>query len=380
MVSCKTNKITVVHLIGSLRIGGAERQLLSLAPFFDTERFRTIVCTMEPDGPLTDTLRESGVDVRALNFRMRHFASGVRRLVKLLKQEKVDVLHMHMYHAAWYGRIAGLCAHVPVMITTDHGQELWKKPWDVAFERYMNKHTAMRIAVSRDVADILRTRERVPEEKLLVLLNGVDVERFRPNKAERDAVRSELGFVDDIVVVGTVARLVDPKALHILIKAVALARKAVPQMKLVLIGDGPLRGDLERCASEQGVSDIVTFAGMRSDIPAVLAAMDIFCLSSKSEGLPVSLLEAMAAERTIVSTRVGGIPEVLTDHREGLLVEPNDPDALADALQEVACNSELAAGLARKASEKVAAEYSNRAVVRKLEEIYGGLLNKAQRC
>ena len=144
-----------------------------------------------------------------------------------------------------------------------------------------------------------------------------------------------------------------------------------------MIGDGPLRGDLERCASDLGVSDGVLFAGARSDIPAVLAAIDIYAMSSNREGLPVSLLEAMAAGKPIVATMVGGIPEVVSDRREGLLVPSGDPEALAGAIRELACDPKLAAHLGRQASEKVAAEYSIGATVRRLEEVYCSLLDKA---
>jgi len=374
----KMRKITVLHLIGSLRVGGAEQQLVSLAPLFDRERFRIIVATMEPSGTLVERLRASNTDVRALNFRMRYFLPRLWRLCCLLRREEVDILHTHMFHASWYGRIAGLCARVPVMIATDHGQELWKKPWDIAFERFANKYTALRIAVSQDVAEILKTREGVPANKLLVIPNGVDVERFQAGKSGRESVRSQLGFQDGAIVVGTVARLVEPKALHFLIKAVAQVSKAVPQVRLVIVGDGPLRGDLESAAADQGISDRVLFTGSRSDIPEMLAAFDIFALSSISEGLPVSLLEAMAAGKPIVATKVGGIPEALADGREGLLVEPGDPDALAEAVRELACNPDLAARLGRQAAEKVAAEYSIAATVRKLEEVYLRLLDRAR--
>jgi glycosyltransferase involved in cell wall biosynthesis len=373
-----TDRITVLQLIGSLRIGGAERQLASLVGEFDRRKLRVIVATMESGGSLVEQFRAAGVDIRPLGFRMRHFVSGVRRLCRLLRDEKVDVLHGHMYHAAWYGRIAGLLAGVPVMIATDHGQELWKKPWNVAFERYMNRHTSLRIAVSEDVAEILRKREHVPEDKLAVIPNGVDVDRFKAGGNERQQVRAELGLSGDAVVVGTVARLVEPKALHIMIRAVAQVADVDPRVRLLVVGDGPLRADLERCASDLGITERVIFTGMRSDIPGLLAAMDIFALSSISEGLPVSLLEAMAAGKPIVATRVGGIPEAVTDRRECLLVEPGDAKALADGIMELIRKPDLAAELGRRAGERVLAEYSIQATARKLEEIYSSLLAEAR--
>jgi len=370
-------RITVLHLIGTLQVGGAEQQLVSLAPLFNPERFRIIVATMQPRDTLAGALAGTHVECRLLNFRVRHFISGVWRLCSLLRREKVDVLHTHMYHASWYGRIAGLCARVPVMVTTDHGHDPWRKPWHIAFERFALRYTDLKIAVSKDVAEVLKARDHVPDEKLVVIPNGVDPERFRVVKAERDSIRAEFGFTDDTVLIGSVGRLVEPKAYHVLIEAMVHVSKLVPPARLVLIGDGPLRGDLERCASDLGVSDGVLFAGARSDIPAVLAAIDIYAMSSNREGLPVSLLEAMAAGKPIVATMVGGIPEVVSDRREGLLVPSGDPEALAGAIRELACDPKLAAHLGRQASEKVAAEYSIGATVRRLEEVYCSLLDKA---
>ena len=377
MAENEGQRITVLHLIGTLQVGGAEQQLVSLAPLFNPERFRIIVATMQPRDTLAGALAGTHVECRLLNFRVRHFISGVWRLCSLLRREKVDVLHTHMYHASWYGRIAGLCARVPVMVTTDHGHDPWRKPWHIAFERFALRYTDLKIAVSKDVAEVLKARDHVPDEKLVVIPNGVDPERFRVVKAERDSIRAEFGFTDDTVLIGSVGRLVEPKAYHVLIEAMVHVSKLVPPARLVLIGDGPLRGDLERCASDLGVSDGVLFAGARSDIPAVLAAIDIYAMSSNREGLPVSLLEAMAAGKPIVATMVGGIPEVVSDRREGLLVPSGDPEALAGAIRELACDPKLAAHLGRQASEKVAAEYSIGATVRRLEEVYCSLLDKA---
>lgn len=366
----KKDKITVFHLIGALRVGGAERQLASIAPAFDRDRFRIIVGTVQPGGGLRDAFQGTGVPVVCLNYRTRYFIPAVLRLALLLRREKVDVLHTHMYHASWYGRIAGLFARVPVMITTDHGHDPWKKRRQIAFERYMLRHTALRVAVSEDVAKTLKARESVPDEKLLVIANAVDSARFRAGETERNSVRNELGLTDKTLLVGNVARLVEPKALHVLIEAMALLSKTIPRARLVIVGEGPLKGDLERCASDLGVSDRVTFTGARLDIPAVLAAIDIFALSSKREGLPVSLLEAMAAGKAIVTTRVGGIPEVVSDHQEALLVEPNNPAALAAAMSELASDPDLASRLGRQAAAKAGAEYSVAATVQKLEEVY----------
>ncbi|MBP6964204.1 MAG: glycosyltransferase [Armatimonadetes bacterium] len=369
----QANRITVAHLIGRLNIGGAEEQLVSLAPEFDAGRFRVIVCVLQPGGTLENRLEAADVKYHSFGFRLRSAPLAVLRICSFLKRERVDVLHMHMYHAALYGRIAGLLARVPVMITTDHGKGMWKKPWQVAFERYMVRHTALRIGVSQDVADIIRNRERVPDDKLIVVRNGVNAERFRAGEAERASVRTELGVTEHTFLVGTLARLVEPKALHVMIEAVSIASKDVPGIRLLIVGDGPLRAELDKCASDLGVRDGVIFTGARSDVPGLLAAMDVFALSSIREGLPISLLEAMAAGKPIVATRVGGIPDVIADREDGLLVEPDAPQAFADAICDLAADADLASRLGQRAAEKAESDYSVKATARKLEEIYARL-------
>jgi len=374
VVSEKPNRITVLHLIGTLGIGGMEQQLVSLAPRFDSERFRIIVCTVRPKHALAKVLAGSHVEVTTINFRMRYLFFGLWRLHRLVKQEKVDILHMH--NPALPARIFGMCVRGPIVVTTDHGQGYWKKPWHYALERYAIKRTALRIAVSKDVAEILKAREFVPEEKLLIMPNAVEAERFRLGETERANTRAELGLTEEMTAIATIARLVKEKALHVLIAAFAELAGRVPQARLLVVGDGPLKADLESYSVDLGIADRVLFTGARLDIPNVLAAVDIFALSSQNEGLPVSLLEAMAAAKPIVATKVGGIPEAVTNREEGLLVAPDDPKALADALYEVISQPDLASRLGRQAAEKVATNYSAAAAARNLEEVYCSLLDR----
>ncbi len=372
---CK-RRITVFHFIGSLHVGGAEEQLVSLVTQFGKEKFRIIVGTMQPGGGLMDRLAEAGIENVCLNFRVRSCVQFVFRMAALLKREKVDVLHMHMYYASRYGRLAGILAGVPAMVCTDHGHDPWKNWWHLAFDRYLAKRTSLRIGVAQDIADTIMRRENLPTEKIAVVPNGVDTERFKVSPEERAHVRTELGIADDELLVGGIGRLADMKAFHILIEAVSIARGKVPKIRLVLVGDGPLRGQLEQRAADLGIADRVTFTGIRYDIPAVLAAFDIFAMSSEREGMPISLLEAMSAGKPIVATRVGGIPEAVTDHVEGLLVNSGSPQAMADAIVEIASDPGLAAKLGQRASERAAADYSVAATARKLEQLYCTLLAK----
>jgi len=367
-------RITVFHLIGSLRIGGAEEQLVTLASKFDSEKFRIIVGAMQPGGGFVDRLAKSGIEYSCLNFRVRSWPLYVLRLAKLLEREKVDVMHTHMSSAAKYGRLAGLLAGVPVMVTTDHGQDREKTWWDIFVDRVFNGITAARVGVTNDVTDIIHMRDHTPKDKIVMIPNGVDTERFHVDKSEGLRIRKELGLPDDAIVVGTVARLTWEKSLDVLIETVSILSKAVPQVRCVIVGDGYLRDDLVKCIESFGMQNNIVMTGIRLDVPNMLSSFDVFALSSKSEGLPVSILEAMSARKPIACTNVGGIPEVVSDREEALLVQPDDPNALADAISEIIANPDLAAGLTKKAYERVAREYSIEATVGKLQDLYVRLL------
>ena len=374
----KNGRITVLHLIGSLRVGGAEQQLVSMAPLFDRKRFRIIMCAMQPGGDLMERIEGLDVEYVCLNYRIRSWVQSVSRLVSLLKREEVDVLHTHMYTASRFGRIAGLLAGTPVMIATDHGHDPWKRWQHIVWDRLLLRYTAARIGVARDVADLIVKRENPPPEKVIVVPNGVDPSRFEVSEADGKRVRAELGIAENEILVGAVGRLVEPKALHVMIEAVSKLAETTPNVRLALVGDGPLKDDLVRCASDLGVSERVLFAGVRMDVPAVLAALDVFAMSSNREGLPVVLLEAMAAGKPIVATKVGGIPEVVADHKEALLAAPNNPSELAAAMGELIADRGLREQLGRQARRKVVSQYSVAASVRRLEEVYQDLLGKRE--
>jgi len=375
MVRPDDKRITIMFLISSLRMGGAETELVNIAPLFDREKFRVIVVCLQP-GPLIAKLESTHVEVRCISFRMRSVLLGIWRLYKILKREHVDVLHTHMWSSGFYGRIAGILAHVPVMVTTDHDKGYTKRARHRAWERFAVRFTSRRIAVTQEIAAVMSARENVPPEKLLVIPNGVDVASFNVDASLRESVRKEWRLNEKALVVGSVSRLVKEKSLHVLIEAFATASRLHSNVRLVIVGRGPLREPLERRAADFGVSKKVFFAGVRNDIPQVLAAMDVYALSSSFEGLPLSILEAMAAGKPIVSTKVGGIPDVITDGEEGLLVEANNSKSLAAALDRMLTDLNAANLMGAKARKKAVANYSAEAIVKRLEEVYTTLLGE----
>jgi glycosyltransferase involved in cell wall biosynthesis len=193
-----------------------------------------------------------------------------------------------------------------------------------------------------------------------------------------DGVRGELGISPDAPLAGTVGSLTPKKSHETLLRATRLARRSLPDLRVAVVGQGPMAGALHRRAAELAVEDAVAFVGYREDAARVASAFDVFVLSSRHEGLPVALLEAMAAGRPVVATRVGGVPEVVRDGGEGILVPPGDPEALAAAMVTVLVDSDLQARLG-EAARRRAADFDIRRTVRRHEEVYARLLAPADR-
>ncbi len=369
----------VAHVIGSLQTGGAERQLVNYLLAADRIDFRHTVICLEERGELAATVEAVGIPVVHVPVRWRYAAACLRRLVRWLKVEGVDVLHAHMHDSALWGRTAGRLAGVPVLMTTEHGKELWKGPLRVAVDHHLSRWTARHIAVSSDGMEIRMRRERIEPRKLILIPNGVPVPAAAGDDAGRRRVRSEFGIALDAPLLGSVGRIVEAKGYQHLLSAIGLLRVDHPGLRWLAVGDGVLRAELAALAGAADLGDAVIWAGRRTDVSELLAAMDIWVMSSIREGLPVALLEAMAAGRPIVATRVGGIPDAVRDGVDGLLVPPADPAALAAAVAALLGDPARAAGLAAAAHRRAAAEYSIGSVARRIEDVYRHELRSATR-
>jgi glycosyltransferase involved in cell wall biosynthesis len=366
-------KTRVLHLIGSLTAGGAERNLYYLGPHFRTSAFDHSICCMIERGEFASDLEAAGVRVFELGYRKRHFLRTVMRLADILRKENIGVLHTHLFEPGLVGRLAAWLAGTPVIITHEHGKTLWKKPYHHLFERLALWRTDMRIVVSEDIREIRKKREGTPDSKMVLIENAVDPVRFDVTEETRGALRRELG-IDDCFVVGTVGRLVPAKAYDLFLEVAHELLKTNTQMRFLLVGDGRLRADLEARLMELGLEGRVLMLGNRTDIPELLAAMDLYLITSVREGLPISLVEAMFAARPIVSTRAGGIPEVLAEPGTGVLVESGDKTGTVRAITDLMADPEKREAMGRSAREAASGRYSPATVLEKLDALYSRLL------
>jgi glycosyltransferase involved in cell wall biosynthesis len=361
----------VLLLIKGLGRGGAEQLLVSAAPHLDRSRFRYHVAYLLPwKDALVPALRGHGLEVHRLGTG----PVWVGRLRSLVRRRGIRLVHAHSPYPAAVARVA-----LPRVrhVYTEHNVWARYQPvtyWANRMTYGGNDHV---FAVSEEVRASIRMPPgaRLPRAPVETLHPGLDPSA--PTSWERpDGVREELGITANAPLAGTVGSLTPKKSHETLLRAIRVARRSLPDLRVAVVGQGPMAGTLRRRAADLAVADAVTFVGYREDAARVASAFDVFVLSSRHEGLPVALLEAMAAGRPVVATRVGGVPEVVRDRGEGILVPPGDPEALAAALVTVLADADLRARLGAAARRR-AADFDIRRAVRRHEEVYRRLLEPA---
>jgi glycosyltransferase involved in cell wall biosynthesis len=361
----------VLVLIKGLGRGGAEQLLVSGAPYLDRERFRYRFAYLLPEkDSLVPELRRAGLPVDCLDG-----AGGpgwVGRLRELLRRERVGLVHAHSPVAAAAARVvAGRHTRV---VYTEHN--VWSRYHRAT--RAANLTTFPRNDHVFAVSDMVRDSIRYPGPMRLLPMPPLETLRHGLDPAtaaawEGDGVRAELGIPEDAPLIGCIANFKRAKDHATLLRATAGVRQAVPGVRLLLVGQGPLEAETRRLAAELDLTGAVVFAGFRTDARRLAAAFDVFTLSSTYEGLPIALVEAMALGRPAVATSVGGTPEVVSDGVDGLLVPPGDPDALAKGLARLLQDPELRARIGAAARSR-AADFDIRTVVARMEQVYAGLL------
>ena len=320
---------SVVHVLSSFGMGGQERVAFDLATSQLRAGCRVAALSMAPppDGPLAAEFRAAGIDVdRVARPRPGVDPMLIVRIARWLRRRKVDLVHTHNRMALIYGAPAGRLAGAKV-VHTKHGNN------PRGGTRLLAGNLAARgvhafVAVSEETAEFARKRREIDERRLLVIPNGIELGRFHPDPAGRDRIRRELGVGADTWLIGTVGRIAAEKNHALLVKA--MAPLLGPGTRLVIAGHGPLLPAVTELVGSLGVAAFVHLLGARRDVPDVLNALDSFVMSSDTEGLPLVVLEAMATGLPVISTRVGGIPNVLIEGQTGFLVPAGDEQALRD--------------------------------------------------
>jgi glycosyltransferase involved in cell wall biosynthesis len=361
-------KLRVVTLVDRPTVtGGAERLAAQVAARLDRDRFESILCaSRRTDEPLLDReLAEAGVEVLALGRRSKLDLRAWRPLVRRL--DEVDVVHAHMFGSNVWGTALGRLKRVPVVVAHEHTWSFQGQPLRRLLDRELvGRFADAFIAVAEEDRRKMIEVEGVDPDTIRLIPNGIP----DPEPGGRAAVRRELGIAGDAPVIGVVCELRAQKALEVLFEAAARLRQDLPGLRVLVAGDGPERESLEQEARRLDLDGTVQLLGIRRDVPALLDALDVAVLSSDYEGSPLSVMEYMAAGKPVVSTRVGGVPELVEHGVHGLLVEPRDPAALAAAIGRLLRDPADARRLGEQGRERQQRELSLDAMVRKIEHLY----------
>ena len=348
--------LRVLFTITSMPVGGAETLLVELVRRMDRERILPELCCLKELGPLGEQLAEE-IPAHAQLLSGKYDLRVFPRLVSLIRQRRIDaVITVGAGDKMFWGRLAAWYANLPVTLSALHSTG-W--PDTISrLNRCLTPLTDSFIAVAKEHGRYLIEDERLPAEKVRVIPNGVDTERFRPCPETRSNVRRELGLASDTPVCGIVAALRTEKNHFVFLRAAAMLRSRLPQARFLIVGDGPERAKLATAAADLGLANYVQFVGTRSDIHRLLTAMDLFALTSDSEASPVSILEAMATGLPVVATRVGSIAETVQEGKTGLLTTVGAAEGIAACWYRLLQDPALADRLGSDGRQAVAAAWS----------------------
>jgi len=369
-------KIKVIHLVEDLKIGGAERVIADIAEGLDSQKFDVTVWCVARGGEIADELNEKGIKVKILGIISYYNPLNILKLARLLRKAKPDIVHIHGYFASVIGRIAAKIAGILILINHVHSTYWDYKKRNILMERFLSLFTHKIICCSKAVKDFVRGLERIKPAKILVIYNGVDEDRLSTFK-NASSVKAQFGIDSGDSVVGTVSSLTPHKGHKYLFQAAPMILDVLPTTKFLIVGDGILREKLEEQIKNLDLGSSVIFTGTRKNIPDLLSAMDIFVLPSCSrEGLGISIIEAMAAEKPVVATDIGGIPEVVKNGETGLLVLPRNPEALAQAIIELLRNPKKANTMGKKGRIRFKEKFTNKRMLSEVENLYVALINQ----
>jgi glycosyltransferase involved in cell wall biosynthesis len=328
-------------------------------------------------GPFVQELAEKGLTLKRIPRLAMIDPFFLIRMIKLMRSDPPQIVHTHLFKSDFHGRVAARLAGVPVVVSTLHNNDSWAKNWLLGHIYGATARFADRlIAVSPEVKEYHLVKTGVSNNKIIVIENGVNIAAFAGHSAGASAVRAELGIKSTAPLLGIIGRLKPQKDLPTFLRAAVEILNELPDARFLVVGDGPLREELETMAKEFGLFPALIFTGMRKDIADIMAALDVLVLSSLWEGLPVILLEAMAAARPVVSTAVDGVRSVVVPDKSALLVDTNSPSALAQACIKLAQNPELREKMGRAGLERVSDLYSLDAMIDRISGLYTDLLNE----
>ncbi|OPX36127.1 MAG: hypothetical protein B1H11_07985 [Desulfobacteraceae bacterium 4484_190.1] len=372
-----SNKIKVLHLTLSMGMGGIENLILTITKNLNHDLFESTVGCLDYPGELFNRLSESGIKAFCLKRKPGLDIGLIWKLASKLRRLKIDIVHSHNQGAHFYGCLSANLARVPIVICTEHSRHNTDKRYIRHLEkRFLSFFTDAIITVTDQLRELAINQDHINPKKIITVYNGIDCGKFH-KRFDSDKIKNSLGISSENVILGIVARLNPIKNHDLLLRAMACALRSGENLTLLIIGDGELRNDLVAQTSHLGISSRVLFLGNCNNIPELLSIIDIFVLCSLSEGLPLTLLEAMAAQKAIIITDSANSAGLIGDGKNGIVVPSDSEEELTAAIVNLSRSSQgYMEKLGEASYKKVVAQFNEKRMVGRYEEIYLGLREK----
>jgi glycosyltransferase involved in cell wall biosynthesis len=368
---------TILHTIEGGGPGGAETVVLNLATRLNPKRFRSVV--LLPPGPwLNPRLKEQGIPVIEVSWKGWWDPRGPLAMIRAVREHNVDLIHSHLPDQNFYSCIAGLATGCRTLVTY-HGPVEFQDAESLRGKLKLGfvRRTADRAIVVCHMVKAILQKHRFPEEMIAVVYNGIDPAPYvQPGKG---ALRAELGLGAREILVGMIANFRQTKGYDVYVRACAEIQKKIPNVTFIAVGDinDHFAAPIKALHQQLSLGDRFRFLGFRSDVNDILKELDVFVLASTSEGMPLSILEAMASGKAIVATRCGGIPEVVDHGQTGLLVPASDYGALAEAVGRLIADRSEALRLGASAQIKFQKDFTLGGMIEQYERLY---LSRLEHC
>ncbi len=370
------DSIKVLHIVEDLKIGGLEKVIASIVLGLNKDEFKPEVWCLVAGGGIADDLVRKGILVKILKMKSYHNPFEVLFLARSIRQEKADIIHTHGYFGSTFGRMAAVMARTPAVVAHVHTTDYSLKKRNILTERFLSIFTDKIVCVSQAVQRFVEKVEKISSARICVIYNGIKRSNGNiPVVSERNSFKLSN---QDIVVI-TVASLTVHKGHRVLMDAFVRLSIKHKDVKLLIVGDGPLKSDLEAYAREMNISAKMFFTGLREDVTSLLKIADIFFLpSTEREGLGIALIEAMEAGLPVIGTQLGGIPEVIKDHVNGLLVKPGDSEALFVALDLLVSNRNMRDQMGEMGKILYQEKFTQKRMIQEIERLYLRLIKIEQ--
>jgi glycosyltransferase involved in cell wall biosynthesis len=364
----------VIHIVEDLKVGGLEKIIAAIATGVDSQKYESEIWCLASGGQVAEWVRLKGGIVRIFSWATYHNPLNIVRLAFQLRKHRVDIVHTHGYFGSTFGRLAAVAAGIRRIISHVHTNYIDFSKRHFMIERGLSYVSSKIICVSQAVKDFVESCEGISPKKTCLIYN-VPIWVFE-NGSDRLPSRNSLGFSDQDCVIASVGSLVENKGHRVLIEALRMMILAHPQLKLLVLGDGPLRPELEQLVQRHQLVSAVVFAGVVKNPRPFLALSDIFVLPTiHREGLSLAVLEAMDQRLPVVASRIGGIPEAVEHNRSGLLVPPKDSRALSAAISRLATHRSERNAMGAEGQKIVSQKFRHDRMMAQIESLYEALMD-----